>query len=85
MDEYQIPQRTIEVERERERERETVKEHCSFCQGQMVRAALVLHSLSACQAMTHTHMHAHTQNYLILFVQQWSSVCGGRSESDLLD
>lgn len=34
MDEYQIPKRANKVERE------TVEEHCSFCQGQMVRAAL---------------------------------------------
>lgn len=44
-------------EQERATERETVEEHCSFCQGQMVRAALVLHTPSACQAMTHIRIH----------------------------
>lgn len=55
--------------RERGTERETVEEHCSFCQGQMVRAALVLHAPSACQAMTRTQ-HTHGHSYLSLFVQQ---------------
>lgn len=31
-----------------------------------------------------THTHTNRHNYLSLFVQQWSSVCGGLSEFDLL-
>lgn len=52
---------------DRGRERDRGETLCSFCQGQMVRAALVLHgfSLSACQAVTHTH--TRTNDYLSLF------------------
>lgn len=68
MDEYQIPERANKVEREGERE--SAGEHCSFCQGQMARAALeAARPLCLSGRSMHT---THRRNYLGLFGQQWS-------------
>lgn len=68
-------------ERKRARARETVKEHCvHFAKARWWGQ---LWCCTASQAVTHTHTHRH--DYLSLFVQQQCTVCGGLSESDLLD
>lgn len=64
MDEYQIPERANKVERE------TAEQRCSFCQGQMARAAL---DAARPLCLSGRDMHtARRRNYLSLFVQKWS-------------
>lgn len=68
MDEYQIPERANKVERE------TAEQHCSFCQGQMARAALDAARPSACQAVTCTQ-HAAAITSACLYSSGQSELC----------